>query len=499
MTDQKSENFVIEADVIIPDIKPDILNTITTSGMVCLYKKEMNQNKLRFDGTLQTYIMYLADEEEGKVRGLQTNLDFTESMEFEEVEPNASCEVEVKVKSIECKILNGRKVRVKAILEASSTIYQNENVEVIESLEEVANIQKMAIPTKISSLVGEGNTKIFAKDTFMIDNADDLAEILKAEMKLINHDYKVSYHKVLLKADLMVKILYLTEDKRMKTIENRIPVMGFVDIQDVKEEDFCDVRYETRNVILKPNPVEEHSIYVECELEAELKIYHNAQVELIQDLYSTEKKLAYQSKQIRVLERTEPVKEKFTLQEKQRIEELVGQNIYDAKVTTRLNEVEKMNGRMETIGEVEVEFIYRGENSSSVESKKIVLPFDYTIENARIEAGSKIKSNITVLNDQFVIETDDQIAIKIELEFSVDISNVTELNLLETIEETEEELEKHGMVIYFVKPKDTLWEIAKRFCSTVEEIKRVNQIEQEKNLKIGQKLYIPSYASKCAG
>ena len=155
MTDQKSENFVIEADVIIPDIKPDILNTITTSGMVCLYKKEMNQNKLRFDGTLQTYIMYLADEEEGKVRGLQTNLDFTESMEFEEIEPNASCEVEVKVKSIECKILNGRKVRVKAILEASSTIYQNENVEVIESLEEVANIQKMAIPTKISSLVGD--------------------------------------------------------------------------------------------------------------------------------------------------------------------------------------------------------------------------------------------------------------------------------------------------------------------------------------------------------
>ena len=59
MTDQKSENFVIEADVIIPDIKPDILNTITTSGMVCLYKKEMNQNKLRFDGTLQTYIMNL--------------------------------------------------------------------------------------------------------------------------------------------------------------------------------------------------------------------------------------------------------------------------------------------------------------------------------------------------------------------------------------------------------------------------------------------------------
>ena len=43
-------------------------------------------------------------------------------MEFEEIEPNASCEVEVKVKSIECKMLNGRKVRVKAILEASRQV-----------------------------------------------------------------------------------------------------------------------------------------------------------------------------------------------------------------------------------------------------------------------------------------------------------------------------------------------------------------------------------------
>ena len=38
------ENIVAEGDVIIPDIKPDILSTINTSGTICIYKKELDQD-----------------------------------------------------------------------------------------------------------------------------------------------------------------------------------------------------------------------------------------------------------------------------------------------------------------------------------------------------------------------------------------------------------------------------------------------------------------------
>lgn len=37
---QKLENIVVEGDIIVPDIKPDILNTISSCGNVCIYKKE---------------------------------------------------------------------------------------------------------------------------------------------------------------------------------------------------------------------------------------------------------------------------------------------------------------------------------------------------------------------------------------------------------------------------------------------------------------------------
>ena len=50
------------------------------------------------------------------------------------------------------------------------------------------------------------------------------------------------------------------------------------------------------------------------------------------------------------------------------------------------------------------------------------------------------------------------------------------------------------MVIYFVKEGDTLWKIAKKFKSTMEEIATVNNIEDVDKLNVGEQLYIPKYA-----
>ena len=52
---------------------------------------------------------------------------------------------------------------------------------------------------------------------------------------------------------------------------------------------------------------------------------------------------------------------------------------------------------------------------------------------------------------------------------------------------------KYSMVIYFVKPGDSLWKIAKKFGSTVSAIAEVNNIEQVDNISVGQQLFIPRY------
>ncbi|MDO5555387.1 MAG: DUF3794 domain-containing protein [Clostridia bacterium] len=74
---QKKNEIEVEGDVIVNDIKPDVLSIISTSGIPCVYKKEIMDGKIRIDGNINTYIMYLADSENSAVRGLNTVLDFT--------------------------------------------------------------------------------------------------------------------------------------------------------------------------------------------------------------------------------------------------------------------------------------------------------------------------------------------------------------------------------------------------------------------------------------
>ena len=38
---QKIDTAIIEEDFVVPDIKPDIINTISTNGTVCIYKKKL--------------------------------------------------------------------------------------------------------------------------------------------------------------------------------------------------------------------------------------------------------------------------------------------------------------------------------------------------------------------------------------------------------------------------------------------------------------------------
>ena len=148
------ENIEAEGDVIIPDIKPDILSTINTNGTVCIYKKEIQDGKIRIDGGVQVYIMYLADDESSNVRGLNTVIDFTKVIDMEKASPTMNLESNINLKDIECKILNGRKISIKANIEADVSLYSNENIEFIKGIENREDIQVLNTSSTIDSLLG---------------------------------------------------------------------------------------------------------------------------------------------------------------------------------------------------------------------------------------------------------------------------------------------------------------------------------------------------------
>ncbi len=490
---EKKEIIFVEGDMIVPDSKPDILNTICTSGVVSIYKKEAQEGKVRLDGSVNTYIMYMPDGGEDTVRGLNTCIDFSENINVSNCIDGMNVISDIKIKSIEAKVINGRKVGIKATLEVNLKIYSNEDVEIINEIQNENNIQILKEDLTVNSLVGQGTTKIYAKESIQLDVADNLAEILKAQVCLIDRDVKISYNKVLAKSEAEIRIMYLTEDNRICTVNYKIPVVGFIDIPNVTDGNLCDVNYEIKNIIIKPNSQEEHSIYVEIEIEVSCYVYEEKQLNLIQDMYSTIQNLNFEKKQIMTMTNKQCVTNIKQIREKINFNDIDGLNLVDVDIMTNITNENKINSKILYESEMELRFIF--ENSrKQVIIKEVKLPFEYTVENLQNGESLNTDCNMEVKSKDFIVQDGGNISCNIDIQADTNMYRMANINMIDSIEENgEREEQDYSIVIYIVKKGDTLWNIAKEFGSTVDSIARVNGIENRDLIQPGQKLYIPKF------
>ena len=490
---QKKDFIFVEGDAIVPDIKPDILNTISTTGNAYIYKKEILDGKVKLEGTIDAYVIYLADDDIGSTRGINTSINFSQIMNMDNCTSDMTTDENIEIKTIECNVLNGRKINIKVGIEIGVTVYSNENVDVITGVINNTNVQSLMTPLKITTLIGEGSSKTCAKDNIALDEVDNLTEILKVDINIINKDTKISYNKVLAKGDAEVKVMYLTEDNRIKTVSNKIQIMGFVDIANIKDDNICDMKYKVKNILIKPNATEEHSIYVEMEIELVCRAYQNIDIEFIQDLYSPTENLSFTQKNIKTMIGKNNIQEIFSIKDKLNIPEMQNAQICDVDVKPVINQVNVLDNRINYDGEIELNFLVQG-NNSRIESVIHKIPFNYNIDVEGVSSNSTIDTQTEILVQNFVVLPDGAIDTNIDLQFNVDISNLTNINIIDeiTLDENRDNV-TYSMIIYFVKPGDSLWKIAKKFRSTVEDIMRVNEIENENKIYSGQQIFIPKY------
>ena len=74
---KKNEKITVEGDEIVPDVKPDVLSIVSANGNICMYKKEIQDGKIKLDGSINSYVIYIADDENSSMRALNTSIDFS--------------------------------------------------------------------------------------------------------------------------------------------------------------------------------------------------------------------------------------------------------------------------------------------------------------------------------------------------------------------------------------------------------------------------------------
>ena len=246
--------------------------------------------------------------------------------------------------------------------------------------------------------------------------------------------------------------------------------------------------------LIKPNNVDEHSIYVEVELEISCNVYEKRELVIIQDLYSPSECLNINQKNITVMQDKRNVKDKSIIKEKMMIPELRNTQICNSEITPKIIKQSIYNDKIMYECELDVKFMYFSSVTNRVDVKLQTIPFNANLDCQGISQSSNLNTKIEIITQDFVIMPDESIETNIELEISVDVSKMMEVRVIDNVEVAENNNENvYSIVVYFVKPGDTLWKIAKRFKSTIRAISSVNGIEDENKINVGQQLFIPKF------
>ena len=475
----KNKTVEIFGDVIVPDIKPDIISIINTNGNSYISKKEISNGKVRFDGNLDTRIIYLSDS--GETRSISTTLSFLETIEDENIKEEMKINYELKIVDVETKILNERKISVSARLEIMCSIKEIKEIEIINNIDELENIEKLEDKINIKNFLNTNMSKTSLKESLKIPDEDELAEILKIDVNIGNTENKISYNKILAKAEVEVKVVYLTENNNIKVITGQFPIMSFKDMENIKEENKCCTEYKIKNMLITPNSKEQHSILIQIEFEVECEVYEVKQINIIKDMYGTKKDISFKQNNmyVNVVKEKEGT-DKIQIQEKIFVEDIC--KIVDIDFGVMIVNKNQLNNIINYEGNLKVNILYEIENKQGICEKQVKIPFIIKRDNLEEIKLNIIKKEFTLINED--------VNINVEIEINEIKENCKEINLINEIKVSEKEEENEfSMIVYFIKQEDTLWDVCKKFKVSQSQICEYNNIEDSKLIP-GNKLYI---------
>lgn len=488
---QKKEVITVDGDAIVNDVKPDVLKIINTNGTICVQNRETLNGKVKLEGCIDTYIIYLADDEMGSIRTINTSLDFSTTIDMDGCKENYSLEETLCIKGFETRVLNSRKIHVKAFIDADLRVFSNEELETIVDIQNDGSLQMLNTSRNLMSLIGENTGKCMIKDTINVE--DDLAEIMRVNFTLMDMETKTSYNKVLIKGTANVEVMYLTEDNQISNVLGQIPVMGFIDMPNITDTSpECIAKVRLKNLELKPNDIEEHSILVEAELDLLCRAYEDKQLNVIEDMYSLCDNIELKRNNVRATATQSRARDTFKIKQVFTNPELLYGTILGVNLTPVIENTDVKDSRINYTGKVNSEFFVNHENN--ITSPNFEIPFEFNLTSDQIRKDTQVETQINVTSHK-TYNTDDGVVLEAEVEVVALLQNSEDINLIQDIDVTEDTNPNlYSMVIYFVKPGDTLWKIAKQFKSKVEDIARINQIEDENKIYVGEQLYIPKFS-----
>ncbi len=491
---------MVDEDIIVPDVNPDILKILQLDASSCVTSKEITDGRCAIGGRVDLKILYIPDSEREKIKSIITSFDFAQNVDSQTIKTGMSADVASNVEKAEFTLINSRKMRVKVAVGVDYEVIAERNLEIAVEASDSGNAELLRENVRLQNCVDLSETDFVLKESAEVSGTHaSINEILKVDAKVTDTEYKSIPGKIVAKGAVNVSALYTDNDCGVQSMESEIPFTEVFECDDAGDETICDIDYcisEIRYSVSEDGDGDRRILDLEITVGVRIKATENVSIDMICDCYEPFMKTELLKEEV---ELEEIVSRPFT---QNTIREMVETSqgapgisgIYDVITRPYVTKAQLMNGKLMTEGMIEAYILYLTDSAETpVYSMKREIPFSYALDgecdgdNLIPEIKAEVKHTAYNLNVAGEIE------LRCILALNANIIRKRKIELInDVVTEEMEQNDRKGIVIYFVQHGDNLWEVAKRYAVPQDEILKFNDMTGEDALETGERLFIPS-------
>jgi hypothetical protein len=499
---QSSLQLTLDDDFNVPDVKPDIYKMIKEQGAIKINDVKMLNGKLMVKGVLYFNMLYLSDESVRPVHNMSGEVPFDEMIHLDEACAGDEAIINWELEDLTPGLINSRKISVKAIVRLTVLVEELYDEATAVSIEGDENIQFVNKNITVTDIAVDKKDTYRVKDQIHLpSNKGNISEILYSELELRNPEVRLLDDKFNVKGEILVFILYASEneDNPVEYFETEVPFNTTVECSGCTEDmiDNIDFVIASKSLEVMPDADgEERIIDVEAVIEMGIKIYEEEELELLNDVYSPAKDLVPVLKNAHYEEILVKNNSKVRVNDRVKINgsqpEIL--QVCHAAGEIKVDDIAQVENGLEVNGVLEVQILYIcADDNKPLNSVKGIIPFTQTVEAKGIRATSiyRVKPALEQLSVMMLDSEEIEVKAGIGLNAIV-FDSITEpiITDIEVYDLDYEKLQSMPSIVgYIVKAQDSLWNIAKKYYTTVDTIKELNDLE-DNNLKVGDKLII---------
>lgn len=499
---QSSLQLTLDDDFNVPDVKPDIYKIIKEQGIIKINDVKMLNGKLMVKGVLSFNMLYLSDENVRPVNNMSGEVPFDEVIHLDEACAGDEAAINWELEDMTPGLINSRKVNVKAIVKLTVLVEEQYDEATAVSVEGDDDIQFVNKDISVTDIAVDKKDTYRVKDQIHLpSNKGNISEILYSELELRNPEVRLLDDKFNVKGEILVFILYASEneDNPVEYFETEVPFSTTIECNGCTEDmiDNIDFSIASKSLEVMPDADgEERIIDVEVVLEMGIKVYEEEQLELLNDIYSPVKELVPVLKDAHYEELLVKNNSKVRVSDRIKItgSEPEILQVCHAAGEIKVDDIEQIENGLEVNGVLEVQILYIcADDNKPLNSVKGIIPFSQIIEAKGIKPASIYQVKPALEQLSVMMLDGEEIEVKAGIGLNAIIFDSISEPVITDIEEYELDYEKMqsmpSIVGYIVKAQDCLWNIAKKYYTTVERIKELNGLE-DNSIKIGDKLII---------